>query len=134
MEGVREFYNFGYGERPYKANASGRYSFTEGKLKGAFAGGGVRWQGTSKLGRAFLGRAPNGNRIFGETYHGPEDFKLDVFAGYRRRVSVGRFNTDLTVQLNVTNLTDEDEVMPLRYNNFKSGYTRVLLFEPRNSG
>lgn len=32
---------------------------------------------------------------------------------------------------NVSNLTDEDAVMPLRYNGDKSGYARVLLFEPR---
>ncbi len=31
----------------------------------------------------------------------------------------------------MTNLTNEDEVMPLRYNPNKSGYLRVLLFEPR---
>ncbi|MFM9079900.1 MAG: TonB-dependent receptor plug domain-containing protein, partial [Opitutaceae bacterium] len=131
VAGIREFYNFGYGERPYKGNLSGRYSFTEGKLRGAFVGSGIRWQGASKLGRALGPRAPNGNRTFGETYYGPEDFKMDAFAGYRHRLAIGRFKSDLTVQLNVTNLTDEDEVMPLRYNNFKSGYTRVLLFEPR---
>ena len=69
--------------------------------------------------------------MFGATYYDPEDFKLDAFVGYRRKLAVGRFNPELTIQLNVTNLTDEDEVMPLRYNNFKSGYTRVLLLEPR---
>ena len=130
MAGVREFYNFGYGERPYKGNVSGRYTMTEGKFRGAFAGSGIRWQGTSALGRAYLGRAPNGNRTFGATYFGPADFKLDAFAGYRRKLNVGRRSTDLTVQLNVTNLTAEDALMPLRYNNFKSGMTRVLLLEP----
>lgn len=131
IQGVREFYNFGYGERPYKGNVSGRYSFTQGRLKGAFLGGGARWQSRSKLGRAVIGRTPQGNRVFGETYHGPEDFKMDAFAGYRRKLSVRQFNTELTVQLNVTNLTNEDEVMPLRYNANKSGYSNVLLLEPR---
>ncbi len=131
VEGIREFYNFGYGERPYKGNVSGRYTVTEGRLRGAYFGSGIRWQGTSMLGRAYLGRAANGNRSFGATYYGPEDFKMDAFAGYRRKLNIGRLGTDFTVQLNVTNLTDEDTVMPLRYNNFKSGYTRVLLFEPR---
>jgi hypothetical protein len=131
MEGIREFYGFGYGERPFKANASGRYSVGEGRLKGVFVGGGVRWQDKSKLGRALLGRAANGNRIFGETYYGPEDFKMDAFMGYRRKFSVRNRSPELTLQLNVTNLTDEDEVMPLRYNPNKSGYLRVLLFEPR---
>ena len=56
---------------------------------------------------------------------------MDAFVGYRREVSVGSLSSKLTLQVNVTNLTDEDEVMPLRYNTLKSGYTRVLLFEPR---
>jgi iron complex outermembrane recepter protein len=131
MEGIRDFYSFGYGERPYKANASARYAFTEGRLRGVFAGGGVRWQSESKLGRELLGRAANGNRLVGQTYHGPEDFKMDAFIGYRRKVSFRQHSPELTFQLNVTNLTDEDEVMPLRYNPNHSGYLRVLLFEPR---
>lgn len=131
MQGIREFYGFGYGERPYKANASGRYAFADGRLRGAFVGGGLRWQGQSKLGRALLGRNATGNRIFGETYYGPEDFKMDAFVGYRRKLSFRQRSPELTLQLNVTNLTDENEVMPLRYNSNKSGYVRVLLFEPR---
>lgn len=131
MQGIREFYGFGYGERPFKANASARYTFTEGRLRGAFAGAGVRWQDKSKLGRALLGRAPDGSRILGETYYGPEDFKMDAFVGHRRKLSLGKLAPELTVQLNVTNLTDEDEFMPLRYNANKSGYVRALLLEPR---
>jgi iron complex outermembrane receptor protein len=131
VEGIREFYNFGYGERPFKGNLSARYSILEGRFRGVFLGSGVRWQGKSKLGREVLGRAANGNRLFGQTYYGPEDFKMDAFVGFRHRLNLGRRNAEMTIQFNVTNLTDEDEVMPLRYNNFKSGLTRVLLFEPR---
>lgn len=131
MVGIREFYGFGYGERPYKANASGRYSFTEGTLKGAFLGGGARWQSEPKLGRKLLGRTAAGLRILGDTIYGPEDFKMDGFVGYRRKLSFGKRSPELTVQLNVTNLTNEDEVMPLRYNPTGSGYLRVLLYEPR---
>jgi len=39
--------------------------------------------------------------------------------------------TDLTLQLNVKNLTNENEFMPLRYNANFSGYARVILVEPR---
>lgn len=131
MEGTREFYGFGYGERPWKANASLRYSFTSGRLNGLFAGGGARWQSEPKLGREVTGRTASGNRIFGRTLYGPVDFKVDAFVGYRRKLSVFRRNTDFSVQLNVTNLTDEDELMPLRYNPLLSGYARVLLVEPR---
>ncbi len=131
MKGIRDFYSFGYGERPLKANVSGRYSLSEGRLKGAYLGGGVRWQGESKLGRVVTGRDAAGNRIFGETIYGPQDFKMDAFVGYRRKISLQSFRPELTLQLNVSNLTDEDEVMPLRYNSAYSGYARVLLFEPR---
>jgi iron complex outermembrane receptor protein len=131
MDGVREFYGFGYGERPYKVNVSGRYAFHEGRLKGAFVGGGARWASEPKLGRELLGRTTEGLRILGRTLYGPEDFKMDAFVGYRRKISFLNRAPELTLQLNVTNLTDEDEVMPLRYNPTQSGYARVLLYEPR---
>jgi outer membrane receptor protein involved in Fe transport len=131
MQGIREFYGFGYGERPYKANLSGRYTLSEGRLKGAFAGMGVRWQGKSKLGRLITGRDNNGFRTFGDTIYGPEDFKMDAFLGYRRKLTGLPGKPQLLVQLNVSNLTDEDEFMPLRYNPLMTGYARVLLLEPR---
>ncbi len=131
--GIREYYGFSYGERSYKANASGRYSFTEGRLKGLFVGGGIRWQGKSRLGREVTGTAANGRRTYGDILYGPEDFKADAFVGYRRELSVRGRSPELTVQVNVTNLTNEDEWMPLRYNANKSGLTRVLLFEPRKA-
>ncbi len=55
---LRDFYNFGFGERPLRANASGRYTFTQGRLRGAFAGGGVRWTGPVKLDRVVDGTRP----------------------------------------------------------------------------
>ena len=131
MQDIRDFNNFGYGERPYKANASARYSFSRGIIKGSFAGGGIRWQSSPKLGRAVTGITPQGIRLFGETYTGPEDFKADAFLGYRRKLKVRESRTELTVQLNVTNLTNEDTVMPVRYNAFKSGYRTVMLVEPQ---
>ena len=50
----------------------------------------------------------------------------------RRKLPLLGKTPELLVQLNVTNLTDEDEVMPLRYNATHTGYARVLVFEPRN--
>ncbi len=128
---LRDFYNFGFGERPYKANASGRYTFTEGRLKGAYLGGGVRWQDRAKLGRVNLGTAPDGSILYGRMLIGPEDFKMDAFAGYRRRAPLYGRNAEMTFQVNVSNLTDEDVFMPMRYNSQQSGYLRILLQDPR---
>ncbi len=128
---LRDFYNFGFGERPFKANVSGRYSFTEGRLRGVFAGAGVRWQDRSKLGRIITGTTVDGADIYGSIITGPEDFKVDAFVGYRRTVRLHGHSSELRLQVNVTNLTDEDEVMPMRYNTNQSGYLRVLLNDPR---
>ena len=132
IKDLRDLNNISLGERPYKANVSGRYTIMEGAFRGVFLGGGARWQSKSKIGRQVVGRDAKGRAIYGETYYGPEDFKMDAFFGYRRKTPVGRFRPQLTIQLNVSNLTDEAEVMPLRYNADKSaGYRRVMLFEPR---
>ncbi len=131
MAVFRDALSFGYGKRPYKATATGRYTFVEGRLKGTFVGGGLRWQSKALIGREIVGVDAVGNTRFGGTYYGSDDFKADAFLGYRRKVAMGRRNAELTFQLNVTNLTDEAIVQPLRYNNFRSGYSRVLLNAPR---
>lgn len=128
---LREFNNFGYGIRPFKASISGRYSFTREGLKGVFVGGGTRWQSKAKLGRRTLGTDAGGSVIYGETVHGPESFALDGFIGYRRKIALAGREREFTVQVNVRNITDESEFMPLRYNEKFSGYARVLLVEPR---
>lgn len=57
MERLRMIGEFGFGERPYKVNASGKYTFTEGRLKNVFVGGGVRWMSEPKLDRQVIGTA-----------------------------------------------------------------------------
>ena len=132
MADGRDFYAFAFGERPYKANASGRYTFTNGTLNGLFVGAGARWQSKPKNGRLITGRQANGNAIYGSAVYGPEDFKMDCFFGYKKPFQIRNRKTELSLQLNVRNVTDEDEVMPLRYNNKFSGLSRTQLFDPRN--
>jgi hypothetical protein len=131
MQEIRNFNNFGFGNNPYKANVSGRYSFTEGRLRGIFVGGGSRWVSKAKIGRETTGRDARGNTTYGKTFYGPEEFKMDAFLGYRRTIDFGNQKARLTLQLNVSNLTNEDDVMPLRLNAHYNGYLRVLLPEPR---
>jgi len=128
----RDYYAFAFGERPYKANLSGRYTVTSGFLKGLFIGGGARWQSRPKNGRYIIGRQPSGNAIYGAAFYGPEDFKLDGFIGYKRRFAILNRKTELTLQLNARNLTDEDDEMPLRLNNNFTGLSRTTLLEPRS--
>ena len=130
--GVRIDNDFGFGERPDKANASLRYKFGDGSLKGLFLGGGVRWQSAMKIGRELTGKDASGNNTYGKTYYGKETFNSDAFIGYRRPLEWGGLDAEILVQLNVTNITDEDVFQVLRYNNDNSGAQRGLLGEPRS--
>lgn len=81
---LRDFDNFGFGERPSKANASGRSTFTDGRLRGALLGGGGRWQDPAQLGRVIERTAADDTAIYGRTLIGPDDFNGDAFIGVRR--------------------------------------------------
>jgi iron complex outermembrane receptor protein len=119
---LRQQLGFNWGDRKYKGNISGRYTFTTGRLNGVFAGGGVRWAA-----KANIGRTPAGTAI-----KGPEDFVADAFVGYRTRLTFAGAERKFTVQLNCYNVTDEDVFQPLRYNLLYTGYARGLLERPRN--
>jgi len=105
----------------------------DGSLKGAFIGGGIRWQSKPMNGRLITGRRANGNAIYGDPIYGPEDFKMDGFAGYRMALG-SEHKTSLLFQLNVRNLTNEDSVMPLRFNNNFSGLSRTQFSNQGASG
>ncbi len=132
MIDYRDANGFGYGERPYKANASVRYTFTSGLLNRAFFGGGARWASRARLGRVISGYTAKGSVIYGDSIFGPEDFMMDAFVGYRTRLALGGRKQNVTVQLNLRNLTDEDVFQPLRYNDTLTGVRRGLMREPRS--
>lgn len=131
IDGYRDSVKFNYGQRPHKVNGIARYSFKQGKLKGAFIGGGASWQSKAVIGRQVFSVAKDGSTTFGDKIYGPEYFNMDAFIGYKRNLTLGSFKTDFTCQLNVTNLTDEDAVQVLRYNTDQSGYARVTIGNPR---
>lgn len=108
------------GLRPDKANATGRYTFREGGLKGLFLGGGLRYQG-----RNYIKKDTN----TGREYWGSPTLFCDAFAGYRTRLPWGR--NPVSAQLNVTNLTNSYLVGTARYNGTYDGLFRVYLNEPR---
>jgi len=124
----------GYNNRPHKANAFARYSFTEGKLNGFFLGGGVRWQDNNVLQREILGFDSLGKDILGEIQYGPEIFNVDALIGYSTRLKSGMLGrgTTLRVQLNIANALDSDDIQVIRMNRVGDGYWRVVPREPRS--
>jgi iron complex outermembrane receptor protein len=101
------------GQIKRKANLRTNYEFASEKLKGFSVGGGVRYFGRPVVGYFASGTAATGvqRRIF----EGPEQVFVDASAGYRRRLGtvLGR-RVQWTLQLNVNNVLDNDDVVPIR--------------------
>ncbi|MDO8543358.1 MAG: TonB-dependent receptor [Opitutaceae bacterium] len=113
--------NSPFGTRPHKFNFTTRYKFSEGRLKGLFAGGGARYQGKNYMQR---------NNATGQIYWGNETLFVDAFAGHRVRMPW--LNRPVQLQLNVRNLTNSYRVGIGRLNDSYDGLRRVYLAEPRS--
>lgn len=113
--------NSPFGSRPHKLNGTARYAFREGKLRGAFVGGSVRYSGKNFM---------SWDRATGHIYWGNESFMGDAFAGYRFRVPRSKINA--TLQLNVRNISNSYLANVGRYNDNYTGVRRVYLNEPRS--
>jgi outer membrane receptor protein involved in Fe transport len=113
--------NTPFGSRPHKANGTVRYRFSEGRLRGAFLGGSVRYNGKNFL---------SWDRATGHIYWGNESVLGDAFAGYRFRLPRTKINA--TLQLNVRNLTDSYRANIGRYNDTYTGVRRIYFNEPRS--
>lgn len=109
-----------FGNRPHKANLTGRYRFGEGRIKGAFIGGAVRYQSKNFV---------QTNNTTGRDYYGTPTIFADAFAGYRFKLPWR--NLPMTAQLNVTNLTNSYLVGVGRYNTTFDGLLRAYLNPPR---
>jgi len=100
--------------RKWRWNVITNYNFSRDTfLRGWHLGGAARWQ--DKVGIGFpIKTASGGQRIqdVSRPYFGPTDFKLDGWVGYQRPI----FNRKITwkLQLNVRNLLDEKELIPVR--------------------
>ncbi|MBE7539222.1 MAG: TonB-dependent receptor plug domain-containing protein [Opitutaceae bacterium] len=112
----------GFGNIPHKVNAVSRYAFTNGTLKGAFLGGAVRYQ--SKV-------FSQTDTVTGRDYYANESIYADAFAGYKFRPSWLR-KAQLTLQLNIRNLTNSYLVTTARWNADFSGPRRLYVRDPRS--
>lgn len=113
--------NSPFSTRPHKANGTARYAFREGRLKGLFMGGSLRYNGKNFL---------SWDKATGHIYWGNETLIGDAFAGYRLRLPRTKINA--TVQLNVRNISDSYRANVGRYNDNYTGVRRVYFIEPRS--
>jgi len=92
-----------WGLRPHKVSLFTAYDFKEGGLKGFTVGGGWRWRSANVIGSDSSGRELRGRALSA----------ADMMMAYTRRFpslrGVVRF------QVNVSNLFDETEIIPVRY-------------------
>ncbi len=121
IDAMAALQNNPFGTRPYKANLTSRYKFTEGTVKGAFVGAAGRFQSRNLTKYSSL----DGRALWGT----PTLF-ADSFAGYR--FVFKRWKMPVNVQLNIKNMFNSYVVGVGRYNAQENGYLRVYLNEPRN--
>jgi iron complex outermembrane receptor protein len=101
------------GQIQRKGNLRTNYEFSGQRLKGFSIGGGVRYLGRPVVGYFASGTAATG--VQRRLFEGPEQVFVDVSAGYRRRLGsvLGR-KVQWSLQLNVNNLLDNDDIVPIR--------------------
>jgi len=102
--------------REWRWNLVTNYEFDQAsKLAGFNVGGGVRWQDDVGIGRPVindpdLGFIPD----LANPFYGPDELQVDAWIGWERNLGVilGQ-DTNLRVQLNVRNLLNEDDLIPV---------------------
>ncbi len=120
-----------WGLRPHKVSFFTAYDFNTGWLKGLSAGAGYRWRSPN-----IIGRSASGSEIEGRALAG-----ADAMLRYAHRVSGWRLRGTMSYQLNVTNVMDQDGIIPQRFSSTPEfqvpggrgvGYSRVDFVEPRS--
>lgn len=102
--------------RKWRVNFTSKYTFRDGPLKGLQAGGGARWRSKAAIGYAGKPNVeyPQGDLVVDPTkpFFGEDILDIDGFVKYKRVVNVANREIDWTIQLNVSNLFDDDDAMP----------------------
>jgi hypothetical protein len=131
IDDVRNAGGFGFNNRPYKANMFTRYSIGEGRLRGVFFGGGVRWQSQNRVQRVVTGLSALGRPVYGGVLYGPEILEVDALLGYSGKIDLFGQRTNWRVQLNGYNVLNNREIQVLRYS---ADGTRLWRVTPRAPG
>ncbi len=106
--------------RPWRFNIVTSYRFTEGRLAGAFVGGGYRWQDNNIIGYEAMevsadpGADPIGTFNVNRPFKGSKEDAIDLWGGYTRTIMDGR--VDWRIQLNLRNVGENKRLLPATTN------------------
>ena len=103
--------------REWRWNAFTSYRFdSESRLKGWSVGGGARWQDKAAIGYPMIfDNELNDNRPdINNAHFGPSELNMDSFVRYKTRIFGDK--VDMTLTLNIRNLFDEDDLIPVAAN------------------
>jgi hypothetical protein len=117
----------GFGSIPHKATLTTRYKFSQGRARGAFVGGAMRYQSGAFSQTDTRDPSVGGT---GKDYFTHSTLFTDAFVGYRFKMPWR--NLPASVQLNGRNIFNSDLVSLARYNADFSGPRRIYLREPRS--
>lgn len=119
--------------RKWRVNLIGDYRF-EGRLNGVSTGGAVRWRSADTIGYHGMDnpRQPGGPQVadISRPIHGDESLDIDAWIGYGRKFDVAGHKLDWSVQLNVRNLFNGDDFVPLAVH-FDGTPTAYARHDPR---
>ncbi len=96
-----------WGLRPYNANVFTAYDFSEGALRGLTIGGGVSWKDNMIIGEDEETR---------EVWYSRQLWDTNAMIRYKWRNGFGPFEGPITLQLNVRNVLDDQDIIPVGYN------------------
>ncbi|MDQ8183153.1 TonB-dependent receptor plug domain-containing protein [Pelagicoccus sp. SDUM812005] len=99
--------------REWRFNVFTNYKFADdSSLKGWTVGGGARWQDEVAIGfpQIFDTQLGEYRPDVTSPYFGPDQLKVDAFVRYKRKLFEDR--VDWTIQLNINNALDEDDLVP----------------------
>ncbi|MDX2185908.1 MAG: TonB-dependent receptor plug domain-containing protein [Opitutaceae bacterium] len=94
--------------RPWRFNVVTTYGFNDGFLKGAYVGGGYRWQDRQILGYRL--NAAKDNLDADQPIYGASEGLFDFWAGYTRKLTD---KVQWNIQLNVRNVFKDTRLIPI---------------------